>query len=140
VSSARQAAAIPFRRQAGAIEICLIRRFDRERWGIPKGIIDPGQTSEETALTEAREEAGLRGRLIGEAIGAYDYRKWGRKFTVAVFLMEVREEQSTWLESAIRERQWTTIARATSLLSDHPVHPLLNLAWTALRDLLGRPS
>ena len=88
-----QAAAIAFRRVGGSLQICLIRRKDSQKWGIPKGLVDPGSTREQTALNETWEEAGLRGRLIGESIGVYAYEKWGTTFTVAVYLLEVLDQQ-----------------------------------------------
>jgi len=33
-------------------------------WSFPKGIIDPGETSEQAALREVREEAGVEAEII----------------------------------------------------------------------------
>jgi 8-oxo-dGTP pyrophosphatase MutT (NUDIX family) len=124
--SPRQAAVVPVRRTGGSrVEVCLIRRKGSSKWGIPKGFIDPGNTREQAALTEAREEAGLTGHLVGESIGTYEYKKWGLRLTVAVFLMEVLEEQSTWQEMRFRERRWFSVEDAYALLEDHRVWPLL---------------
>ena len=76
MSRREQAGVIPFRRKKGAIEICLIRNKGRKKWKIPKGFVDPDETIEEAALKEAWEEAGLKGRLVGEPIGSYEYEKW----------------------------------------------------------------
>ena len=73
----RQAGVIAVRRAGNGFEVCLIRRKASRRWGIPKGMVDPGDTHEETALNEAWEEAGLKGRLIGEALGTFEYREVG---------------------------------------------------------------
>ena len=81
-----QAGVIAFRRRATGVEVCLIRRIDGGNWGIPKGDIDPGHTPRQTALNEAWEEAGLRGRLVGGRLGSYTYKKWGSTFTVAMYL------------------------------------------------------
>jgi phosphohistidine phosphatase len=121
-----QAAAFPVRRRGRVLQACLIRRRDAGAWSIPKGIVDPGDTHEETALNEAWEEAGITGRLLGQAVGTYRYRKWGTKLTVAVFVMEVLHQESRWEESQIRERMWTPFTEAEGLLSDHPVAPLLD--------------
>ena len=129
----QQAATIAIRRKDDAIEVCLIRRRDSGRWGIPKGTIDPGYTPEETALNEAWEEAGLEGRLLGSAIGTYEYEKWFTTLKVAVFVMEVVEEHAEWLESDIRERRWTSLAEASSLLEEHPAWPLLAKAGSKRR-------
>jgi ADP-ribose pyrophosphatase YjhB (NUDIX family) len=110
--------------------VCLIRRKGSSKWGIPKGFIERGDTPEDAALTEAHEEAGLSGQIIGESIGTYQYRKWARSLTVAVFLMEVREEQSSWQEMGFRERRWLPMEDAFARLEDHRVHPLLDRVRT----------
>ena len=125
-----QAAAIPVRRMSRGLQVCVIRRKDANNWGIPKGLVDPGATHEETALNEAWEEAGLEGRLLGAAIGTYRYRKWGTRLTVAVYVMELIQQAPTWEESAFRERRWVPFAEAGVLLAEHPVAPLLDRAYT----------
>ena len=97
-------------------------------WGIPKGSVDSGDTHATTALREAWEEAGLRGRLIGEALGTYRYEKLGRPLVVMVYLMEVLEQYDAWQEASIRERKWLTFSEAVSLLNEHPAHTFLNRA------------
>jgi 8-oxo-dGTP pyrophosphatase MutT (NUDIX family) len=129
----QQAAAIPFRRTGDNVQLCLIRRKDtQKRWGIPKGVIDSGDTPAETAVNEAWEEAGLVGRPVGDTNGSYKYDKWGKALTVAVFLLEVLDEEDTWDEDDVRERRWTAIDEALDLLSQHPVRPLLDHAMGLL--------
>jgi 8-oxo-dGTP pyrophosphatase MutT (NUDIX family) len=141
VLSPRQAAVVPVRRTGGStVEICLIRRKRSSKWGIPKGFVDPGDTRKQAALTEAREEAGLSGHLVGESIGSYEYKKWGLRLTVAVFLMEVLEEHSAWEEMRIRERRWFSVEDAYALLEDHAVWPLLGRFRTTKRILKSLAS
>ena len=123
--SPQQAAAIAFRRQGDVLEVCLIRRWNSRNWGIPKGMIDPGDTPEETALNEAWEEAGLTGRLQGDPVGTYEYRKWGMRLVVVVYVMEVLEEHAEWQEGDLRERKWTSFEEAALLLADHPAQSLV---------------
>jgi 8-oxo-dGTP pyrophosphatase MutT (NUDIX family) len=130
----QQAAAIAVRRSARNLQVCLIRRKGSKTWGIPKGVVDRGDTREETALNEAWEEAGLKGRLIGDAIGTYKYQKWDRTLRVAVYVMEVVAQADTWDEAAFRERRWTSFAKAASRLTRHPVRPLLERAKSLLVD------
>ena len=68
---------IPFRGTGKKLEICLIRRKGSKKWGIPKGFVERGDTSKDAALKEAFEEAGLKGRLVGDAVGNYEYQKMG---------------------------------------------------------------
>ena len=130
----QQAAAIAVRRKGDRVQVCLIRKKGSRKWGIPKGQVDPGDTHEETALNEAWEEAGLRGRLIGDVVGTYEYEKWDETYAVAVYLMEVLEQHDEWDESDFRERRWTSFGEAASLLVNHPVRPLLDRAIGLLAD------
>ena len=123
-----QAAVIAVRRNGGTFEVCLIRKKESKAWGIPKGLVDPGYTHEETALNEAWEEAGLKGRLIGDSVGTYEYEKWNTTFAVVVYLMEVLEQDAEWQEAGFRERKWASFREAASLLMNHPVRPLLDRA------------
>lgn len=120
----KQAAVIPVRRTAAGLEVCLIRRRTGKRWGVPKGYIEGGDDWQQAGLGEAREEAGLRGRLVGEAIGTYDYEKGPVTLTVVVGVMEVSEELAAWPEMRWRERRWCSIEKAGALLTGHPVWPL----------------
>jgi 8-oxo-dGTP pyrophosphatase MutT (NUDIX family) len=47
--------------------VLLVRNFNREPWGCPGGVIDPGEAPEQAAERELAEETGLRlraGRLL----------------------------------------------------------------------------
>ena len=133
----QQAGVIAVCRTRQGVRVCLIRRKDSGTWSIPKGFIDPGDTPEHAALSEAWEEAGLGGRVIGGSLGTYDYEKRGTFLTVAVYLMQVLEEESTWSEMRFRERRWSSLEEADVLLASHPVRPLLGRVTSLLADGVG---
>ena len=122
VREPQQAAAVPFRRRGGEVEICLITTVNTGRWTIPKGFIDSGDTAAETALREAREEAGIHGRVVGGPVGYYDIIKAGARYTVAVYLMEVGRVDDEWEEQDTRQRRWSAGHHAETLLGDRPVN------------------
>ena len=130
----QQAAAIAVRRKNGAYEVCLIRRKGSNSWGIPKGMVDPGDTREDTALKEAWEEAGISGRLVGAAIGSYEYKKWSATLEVAVYLMEVLKQHAEWEEASFRERRWTSFDDAAAMLAGHPARAFLDRARVLAAD------
>ena len=128
-----QVAVIAVRKSDREVEVCLIRRKDAKTWGIPKGFIDPGDSPEQAALNEAVEEAGLRGEILGDAVGVYDYEKRDAELTVAVYLMKVVKEHKEWREMKFRERKWFSLEEAAEVLPDHPVWSL----WERITDRLN---
>jgi 8-oxo-dGTP pyrophosphatase MutT (NUDIX family) len=130
-----QASAVPFRHTSRGLEICLITSIKRGRWGFPKGIIDPGETYVEAALKEAREEAGLHGRILTPPVGSYAYAKWGTTLDVTVVLMQVTQCDDQWDESEVRRRRWVTPNGARQLVARPEVIPSLEAALQRLEGL-----
>jgi 8-oxo-dGTP pyrophosphatase MutT (NUDIX family) len=51
---------LPVRHRNGDVEVLLIKQFEhKDSWGIPKGHTAEGETPEQCALREVREEAGV---------------------------------------------------------------------------------
>jgi len=124
-----QAGGVAFRRSdKKGLRICLIHKPNTDTWVIPKGFIDPGDTAKGTVLKEAREEAGLRGEIVGDRLGTYTYRKWGGRYTVAMYLMEVTRQDDEWDEMDYRERHWLSPDKALRRLEDHPARDLFEEA------------
>lgn len=55
------------------IEI-LLHKDPKERWTIPKGHIEPGETARETAEREIREETGLREMRVMNWLGKINFQ------------------------------------------------------------------
>ena len=101
------AAAVPVRRrEAGGLEFLLVRTSNGERWTFPKGTVERGESRSEAAEREAREEAGVTGRIGADPLGVYRYAPSRRGFDdVTAFLLEVGRDglraedgrDSTWL-------------------------------------------
>lgn len=128
-----QACAIPYRLGTSGVEVCVITSRRKRRWVFPKGIVEAGETDIEAALKEAREEAGLRGRIVSEPLGTYERRKWGVLFLVTCYLMHVDREQLTWRESSIRERAWVPIDEAHTQLGPQSQREMLARVAKRLR-------
>jgi 8-oxo-dGTP pyrophosphatase MutT (NUDIX family) len=45
--------------------VAMIATRGRSRWGLPKGAVSQGETSEQAALREVKEETGLDAEVIG---------------------------------------------------------------------------
>ena len=115
-----QSAALPYRRHGGATEVLLITSSSGRKWGIPKGICEPGLTAQVSAAQEALEEAGVEGRPHPDSLGSYDLAKWGATCSVDVYPMTVTRvlPDSAWDESQ-RQRIWLPPDQAAARV-DHP--------------------
>lgn len=121
----RQAAAIP----AHNGKVCLVTSRSGKRWVIPKGVIDPGKTAEETALQESWEEAGLVGVLKPSPVGSYMYEKWGATCLVTVFFMQVTKIAAQWPEQQARQREWLELADALQRIGDPSLGDVIRNAF-----------
>lgn len=72
VQDAVSAGGVVWRKGAPGIEVVLCGRTAGGSWMLPKGRPDDGETLEQTALREVREETGLEVEL-GEALPTIEY-------------------------------------------------------------------
>jgi 8-oxo-dGTP pyrophosphatase MutT (NUDIX family) len=127
-----QYAALPWRSDDGAV--LLITTRTTRRWIIPKGWPIDGLSPHEAAAQEAWEEAGVRGEVGVEAVGAFHYdkvRKDGslKGLRVDVFPLKVTEELADWPEARERERRWMTPAEAAEAVTEPELAALIR-GWS----------
>jgi phosphohistidine phosphatase len=129
-----QSSVIPFRVRGARTEILIISSARHKHWLVPKGIIDPGLSPREAAAQEAAEEAGVEGVVDDEAIGRYEYEKWGATCTVEVYPMRVTREmpEAEWAERH-RAREWVDPETAAKRLRQVELKPLVRALAERLR-------
>ena len=66
------AGGVVYQMNAGRLETVLCGRSQPVRWSLAKGTPDPGESLEETALREVREETGLEVEIEGP-LGSIEY-------------------------------------------------------------------
>ena len=80
---------IPFRFRGNEKEYLILLQRNN-CWSFPKGHMEPGETEEQTALRELREEAGLCARLFPDRKTVLEYDiSCGMKKQVVLFMGEV---------------------------------------------------
>jgi 8-oxo-dGTP pyrophosphatase MutT (NUDIX family) len=108
----------------GAAEVALIAVGDKHRWQLPKGTIESGESPENTALREVREEAGVEAELL-ELLDVIEY--WyvgdshGRRVrfhkTVHFYLMRYLAGDVADHDHEVREARWVPIDEALDQLA-----------------------
>lgn len=72
------AGGVAFRLNDGTAEVAIVAMKPSRRWQLPKGIIDAGESAEEAALREVREEAGIECEPV-EKLETVEYWYFGDK-------------------------------------------------------------
>ena len=122
----RQSAVLPYRWHEDELEVLLITSRKRRHWIVPKGIVEPHLTPAESAVSEALEEAGIRGEIAPNAIGSYRHPKWHGVCDIEVFPFRVSTELDDWEESALRQRRWFTVAEAAGRVHNAELASLIS--------------
>jgi 8-oxo-dGTP pyrophosphatase MutT (NUDIX family) len=130
LSLIRQAGSIVVRTNGKEPEVLLVTaRRNPRNWIFPKGHIEKGETPEEAALRETREEAGVVGKLIGPA-GILEYGFLGAKARVEYFLVEFKQEEGPPEDG--RQRTWCRLEDALERLNYKNARKLLRKTWRML--------
>jgi 8-oxo-dGTP pyrophosphatase MutT (NUDIX family) len=103
---------------------------------LPKGHVDPGETSVQAAAREVREETGIVAepiRPLGES--RYWYRRDGRTIGKAVefFLFHFVEGDTADHDDEVEEVRWIPLEEARTALSHAAEREMVELALANLR-------
>ena len=110
-------------RKIDGLEIAIIRTTSEGRWQLPKGIVDPGETAEQAALREVREEAGIECELIEPIdtieywfVGSFDGPRKRYHKKVSFFLMNYLSGDVNDHDHEVTEARWVTFDEAIAML------------------------
>ena len=74
-------------------EVLVTQHSQNKHWSFPKGLIDPGQTPEQAAVREVKEEGGVEAEILDKVgYNKYVYTMDGEKIfkVVTYFLMKYK--------------------------------------------------
>ncbi len=125
-----QAAALCLREGPQGPEVMLVQTFRRRHWITPKGWPMKDMTLAEAAAMEAWEEAGVRGRLHPEPVGAFTYTKLKKsglpvQCRPQVFRIDVESVAEDYPEAGKRERQWFPLPEAIEAVHNPDLKAML---------------
>ncbi len=118
------AGGVAFRRDKSKIEIAIVSVKPSLRWQLPKGIVDPGETPEITAVREVREEAGVETDLL-ELIETVEYwyqrLQYGKRIRyhkfVHFYLLQYRAGNVADHDHEVAESRWVSFDEALEMLA-----------------------
>ena len=111
-------------------KVLLTKHSQNHHWSFPKGLIDPGQTSEQAALREVKEEGGVDAQIIDKAgYSKYVYTFNNEKIfkVVTYFLMKYISGDPKDHDWEVEEAGWYS-----------PEEALKQLTFSQDKDLLKK--
>ena len=135
------AGGVVYKNKAAGVEVAIIKVGPVIRWQLPKGIVDEGETPEQAAVREVREETGLNAKIesdletieywyvSGGKTGKVRYHKF-----VHFYLMKYRSGKTNDHDHEVLEARWVPIVDAIRMLSFKSERELVENAM----DLVGK--
>jgi 8-oxo-dGTP pyrophosphatase MutT (NUDIX family) len=119
----------------GAAYVALIATRGKTRWGLPKGAVSEGETSEQAALREVNEETGLDAAIVKllDTI-EYFFRASGTliRKRVDFYLMTFIGGELTPQLSEVDDVEWVELSEAIQRASFDSERKLLEMAQQEL--------
>ena len=118
------AGGVAYRRRAGRVDVALISVGADNRWQLPKGLVDKGESTADASVREVREETGIDAEMI-DRIDKVEYwyvsKEEGRpvryhKF-VYFYLMKYKSGSVDDHDDEVNEARWVAIDAAIEMLA-----------------------
>jgi 8-oxo-dGTP pyrophosphatase MutT (NUDIX family) len=119
------AGGVVFRRRRDArVEVALISVGERNRWQLPKGLVDAGESAEAAAVREAREETGIETEIVAlvdkieywyyatQRGGRVRFHKFVHFYLLRSLSGDVRDH-----DAEVNEARWVEIDEARAMLA-----------------------
>jgi 8-oxo-dGTP diphosphatase len=100
-------------------------------WGLPGGARDSHETPEQTAVREAREEAGLLAELVVVRAAVRTFEVVGTDWSYTTVVADAAELLRTVPNRETAEMRWVAESEVDSL----PLHPGFAKSWPSLRTV-----
>jgi 8-oxo-dGTP pyrophosphatase MutT (NUDIX family) len=122
----------------GVPYVALIATRGRLRWGLPKGAVSEGETSEQAALREVQEETGLEAVIVKPLDTIeYFFRAGGTliRKTVDFYLMNYVSGTLTPQLSEVDDVQWVELSEAIQRASFDSEKKLLEMTLSEVETV-----
>ena len=127
----------------GRPQVLLVHRRSPRLWALPKGTPDSGETIEETALRETREETGIEVAIQRRLQSIrYFFVRGSTRFhkTVHFFLMQPIGGAIEHHDAEFDEVRWTDLEEALAILNHATERSVVEEAAQVLSEMESHPQ
>jgi 8-oxo-dGTP pyrophosphatase MutT (NUDIX family) len=108
------------------------------KWVLPKGHIEQGESPEEAAVREVKEEANVDARIIAP-LGYMKYTVNKKEVKIKFYLMMYVQDYKQGIRSR-RQIGWHSFLDALALLSFEDAKQMLRFAHCRIKESTGSPN
>lgn len=115
---------VVYRSTPDGYQFVAVHRARHTDWSLPKGHLEPGETKEQAALREVKEETGLDARIVAPITDVVYFYRTGRGAesvlvhkTVYHYLLEAITFSFGGPNWEVSESRWVPLSEAQTLLS-----------------------
>jgi len=134
-----------YKAKEDGIQVVLISHYNQKGkliWCLPKGSVEKGESLQETAIREVREETGVFGRVL-EKIGQIQYWFYSKEEetkifkTVHFYLLEYLRGDEKDHDSEVDEARWVALQEAMGMLTHSSERTIMEKATRYLTAVYG---
>lgn len=132
---------IVFRINKNDVIEVLLAQDSRDRWTIPKGHVEPGEITSQTAEREVREETDLQEMKVYDHLGksTFQYRRNNTLvlMTMHIFLIEAKGNTDSVrkVDPWMKDLDWLEFSKALDLIAYEAIETLMLVGLRKIRQL-----